>query len=636
MPTVAGSAAVPAVSSGVCGSTLLAGPKWLGGLGVDVKSNGADQGSGTSCGGTSYVNHIKAGYEWQCTELVDRLYLTRGWITSSWYGNGGDSSPTSHDSMYDRAPASLAKQPNGSISYVGPGDVVSVNEYDNGAFFPDGHVLIVNAAKKITSGTINLVSQNFGSPSDAIAMNTATLSGGTLTLPSSGGWSYAVIGVVHAPVWTSGEAAMPANGSGNAPPGMPSLACPTAASCAAAGSYDVPALGLLVGGPVPSWQATQAPLPANATGGTLSSVACPTATRCVAVGLANVPGSNQAWILTGARASWQSVNVPVPANASTPPDAELTGVTCPSATSCVATGVYYPTTNASGDGLLLTGAGTSWTPVEAPLPPNVGADWGIQLQSVACPSTTTCVAVGMSDDPNSGNEQGLLVTGSGTSPQAMQWQAIEAPLPANAAAKPSVQLFSVTCPSTASCTATGDYFDSSDNEHGLLVTGSGSSWQATQAPLPAQAAGAPYAWLNHEACRSATSCTATGTYFDSSGNGHAFLVTGSGTTWNPVTVPLPAGAAASRNFLYAVACQRNARCLAAGTYTDSSGTAQALLMSGSGTSWRSISTPLPVDANPSGGAQLTSAACPSTTWCVATGSYATMSGQQILTETGLP
>ena len=198
--------AVPAgaVSPGACGSVLLAGTAWLGGGGVDVKSNGANEGTGTSCSGTNKVNGVTSGSEWQCVELVNRLYLTKGWINATWAGNGGDSSPTAHDSMYDDAPANLAKQADGSITSVSPGDVVSINEYNNGSFLSDGHVLIVNTAGTVTSGTVQLVSQNSGSPGDATPQRTATLSGGTLTISGGGGYTYSVIGVVHAPLGSNG------------------------------------------------------------------------------------------------------------------------------------------------------------------------------------------------------------------------------------------------------------------------------------------------------------------------------------------------------------------------------------------------------------------------------------------------
>jgi hypothetical protein len=189
-----------AVSPGSCGSVLLSGSSWLGGSGVSVMSNGSDEGTGASCGGTSTVGGVVAGSEWQCTELINRLYLSKGWISSTWHGNGGDSSSGAHDSLYDEAPSGLSKSPNGSISSVAPGDVVSINEYYNGSFLADGHALIVNTSAQVSSGTVPLVSQNSGSPTDATPQRTATLTNGVLTINGAGGgYTYSVIGVVHAP-----------------------------------------------------------------------------------------------------------------------------------------------------------------------------------------------------------------------------------------------------------------------------------------------------------------------------------------------------------------------------------------------------------------------------------------------------
>lgn len=185
-----------AVSSGSCGTVLLAGSAWLGGHGVDVRSNGPHQGTGTACGGTNYVGGVPTGRKWQCAELVNRLYLSREWISARWPGNGGRSSPGARDSMFDEAPAALSKEPNGSVTFVAPGDVVSINEYRSGAFQQDGHVMVVST---VSGSSVTLVGQNGGDPASATITKSATLTGENLTIPRSGSWTYSVIGVVHAP-----------------------------------------------------------------------------------------------------------------------------------------------------------------------------------------------------------------------------------------------------------------------------------------------------------------------------------------------------------------------------------------------------------------------------------------------------
>ena len=167
------------------GTLEVSAANWLGGAGVDVYSNGATA-SGPSPDRLNYVNvtgvgSVQSGIKWQCVELVNRLYLTRGWIKSRWAGNGNQ--------MYGNAPAGLAKQPNGAITYLNPGDVVG---FDDGGL---GHVAIVNS---VSGTTVQLVNQN-----TSAVYSTLTFSNKTL-----GKWgTYSVQGVVHAP----GSATYPDN-----------------------------------------------------------------------------------------------------------------------------------------------------------------------------------------------------------------------------------------------------------------------------------------------------------------------------------------------------------------------------------------------------------------------------------------
>lgn len=172
-----------------CGQVFITGTKWLGGHGVNVRSNGAAEGTGGDCSSaTSYFNGVVAGRSWQCAELVNRLYLYRGWITTTWNGNAGIE-------MWNNTPAKLSKQSDGSVSYLGPGDVVDINEYYKGKLI-GGHVFVVNAAKRVTSGTVGLVSQN----NMSVPQKPGSLKAGTVTVSGAGGgWTYKVIGVIHAP-----------------------------------------------------------------------------------------------------------------------------------------------------------------------------------------------------------------------------------------------------------------------------------------------------------------------------------------------------------------------------------------------------------------------------------------------------
>ncbi|MBV8444449.1 MAG: hypothetical protein JOZ92_00880, partial [Candidatus Dormibacteraeota bacterium] len=135
-------------------------------------------------------------------ELVNRLYVANGWINSTWQGNGGRSKANARDSMFDEAPSNLRKQAQGSITHVSPGDVVSVNVMDGSTFEPDGHVLIISA---VNGSSVTYVSQNAGSNTSSTVTTTGQLLGSSLTVKASGSWTYPVIGVVHAPVQSSGS-----------------------------------------------------------------------------------------------------------------------------------------------------------------------------------------------------------------------------------------------------------------------------------------------------------------------------------------------------------------------------------------------------------------------------------------------
>jgi hypothetical protein len=197
-------------------------------------SNDGDEGKGKDCSSaSSYVNGVYAGEEWQCVEMVNRLYLSKGWISSHWAGDAGDP-------FYDNAPGNLTKQPNGSVSYLGPGDVVVINVFYNGASL-GGHVLVVNDSSNVTSGTVDLVSQNSGDPSKAEPQVSGIISGGSVSVGGGGGgWTYSTVGVVHAPT-----AAPPSA------PGAPSATAFTHGSGQASVSWSAPADN---GAPIDNYQ----------------------------------------------------------------------------------------------------------------------------------------------------------------------------------------------------------------------------------------------------------------------------------------------------------------------------------------------------------------------------------------------
>jgi hypothetical protein len=145
-----------------------------------------------SNGSASYVsncyNHattpsgksVESRMEWQCVELINRLYITKGWISATWTGDG--------DQLYStaRSVGLTNEQKQGSITYLASGDVISFNGPISG-----GHAAVVS---KVIGSSITLVNQNTSSSN---TLSTATLSHGSLIMNSWAG--YKPIGVIHAP-----------------------------------------------------------------------------------------------------------------------------------------------------------------------------------------------------------------------------------------------------------------------------------------------------------------------------------------------------------------------------------------------------------------------------------------------------
>jgi lysophospholipase L1-like esterase len=381
------------------------------------------------------------------------------------------------------------------------------------------------------------------------------------------------------------------------------VACASASACLVVDMYLTAArmrAWALITGSGASWTATEAPLPeASDNNPHVNDAACASDLTCAVVGYyLDASAHPHAWLVTGSGTSWTTGAAPLPPDAGAGQVAVLNSVTCVS--TCVALG-YYVDSAGNGQGLILTGSGTSWTATREPLPAG-GSD--ASAGSAACPSATTCVALGSYVDA-SGTLQGLLLTGSGTS-----WKAVKAPRPADAVTTAEVRLGPVACRSAAQCVVIGSYtpYDG-PGPAGMLITGSGTSWKAIRAPLPS----GDTAWseVADVACKPAE-CVAIG--FDG-GVRLPMMLTWSGTSWTVTKAPEPAN-------LYAVACPSTSACVAVGYHGDDSGNFYGMVFAGAGTSWTVTETPLPANATVKYAfAELDAVACSSASACVVSGIY---------------
>ena len=244
------------------------------------------------------------------------------------------------------------------------------------------------------------------------------------------------------------------------------VSCPSATTCIAVGIDDSEQLATSVGtlsGGTWTWSAESQ---AGNGYGELTAISCPTTTSCVAVGF-NSSRDNiiVSGTLSGGTWAWSGESL-VPGQSG---QGDLTGVSCPSATTCVAVG-YESSNNTYQSvttvGTLSAGAWT-WTTESVVTPDATG--YG-RLNGVSCPTTTTCVAAGYDGSLQNGSNQSITTTGT-LSGGGWTWTA-ESPVTADASG--AGYLTGVSCSATATCVAVG--YDAGSQSITTSGTLSGGTW----------------------------------------------------------------------------------------------------------------------------------------------------------------
>ncbi len=264
------------------------------------------------------------------------------------------------------------------------------------------------------------------------------------------------------------------------------VACPTPISCFAVGDSLRKGTGFRPG--IEHWNGTSWSLmktptaPANSP--TLSGVSCPSASSCFAV------GGTAVWHWNGT--AWSKMTVSNPGGS--PPT--LNAVSCPSTTSCFAVGSNATTFNAA----IAHWDGNAWSIVTSP---HLEVVFG-GLSAVSCASTSYCLAVGIAV---------TTLQFAGASPVAERWNgsqwAIASPIENGADEE---TLGGVSCPRPGRCVAVGasglgQIVTPPGNLTTLVQSWDGSHWSLVTSPNPS---GAADAHLNAVACPDPTNCFAVG------------------------------------------------------------------------------------------------------------------------------
>ena len=358
----------------------------------------------------------------------------------------------------------------------------------------------------------------------------------------------------------------------------------------------------------PSWSIAPSPSPPGPPIGELGGVSCASATDCLAVGANEIGPMAEHWNGTG----WKIVGVPSPSGGAI---ADLDAVSCPSASECFAVGNAETdtATTFTDTSLIERWNGTAWSIVPSPNP--TGANHNVQLSGVSCASTTSCFAVGNATDDGDFffTAKTLVEQWNGTT-----WSIVASPNPAGAL---DSELNGVSCTSSTSCFAAGD-------EGGIFSAGAlieqwdGTSWTISPNPPPIGPSSAAPSATPSSAGSSGAAARALGAQAATLQAGSPAAITRAAFA--------PRGSASARRAqssgaradgssfgtipgLDAVSCTSPTSCFAVGVSPNG-----ALTEQWNGTAWAIVATPPLLNTD---GGELLGISCPTSTDCTAVGDY---------------
>lgn len=347
----------------------------------------------------------------------------------------------------------------------------------------------------------------------------------------------------------SGMAAHPGGATvGNA--GFNAVSCESPSSCVAVGA-DAAGNAVAATSSNGGTSFVSQPLPAGTP--RLASVSCVSGTTCVAV------GGNDIIHSTNNGASWSG-------KLFSQNGLSLVGVGCESTTLCIAGGLQAPEASNPDDpddqftpnqAVIFTSedGGSTWT--QATIPENVAA-----VTAVACPTATTCIAVGSN----------VLVSTDG----GQTW--VIAPVKGGMG-----QLLSISCASATICVAVGPSgageFNPNAPGDAVETTDGGSTFQAVTLPSGSSS-------IFEVSCGSATSCIGAGAT-ETGASAPVFISsTDGGSIWSNATPP-PKFTAVS-----GLSCPALGPCVAVGSVPQ--GTSNMPTTASLGPSGQWTTTPTPV------------------------------------------
>jgi hypothetical protein len=399
-------------------------------------------------------------------------------------------------------------------------------------------------------------------------------------------------GAGHQQVWVSNEVAGVWNSAVEIPgtallnagstADFNAISCPSVGNCAAVGDYTDESGALQAFVVVETGGTWGTAIEAPGTGflnsdGVASAftVSCASAGNCTVGGtFANSSAHLQAFSLNEVNGSWDSaVQLPGIATLSTGIISAFSYIACQSAGNCSGVGIYTDgsahTQSFVDDEQNGTWAAAQETPGDATL--NGGGN--MIYNGLSCSSTGNCAAGGFYTDSATHLQAYTVSEVSGVWGTAAELPGIATFNTGGASA-----VFSLSCTASGSCSAVGNYTDTTTGQQAFVVDEVGGTWGSIEeAPGTASLNVSGGANLNAVSCTTPGNCNAGGLYSDTANSTQAFIIDEVDGTWGsaqeaPGTAILNADGNAS---VLATSCSTYGNCTAAGFYEDGTGNYQA-------------------------------------------------------------
>ena len=373
-----------------------------------------------------------------------------------------------------------------------------------------------------------------------------------------------VAGVAAAEPGFSALQAMPAIPGSSTPPDAPygAVSCPTITSCTAAGPFGHISLEgrpTVVTETAGAWGApTAIALPSGGISGTsdpaqFNAISCGSVGNCLAVGDYPTANGLLPMLAEESAGAWGAASSPaLPSGGNSISKAALTGAWCASAGNCVVVG-FYVNTSQGEQGFSATESSGTWG-AAAVLPLGAGAPFILAPMALSCTDVMDCttVAVGLG---------ATALTGYAWTETAGTWAA---------ATKVGVGdwFYGVACPSATTCLAVGF---AARTSLPIVVQETSGTWGATKVLAGPRLAptlgggGLTGISCNSGVCVAVGQLLASGTRFN--GGGAAIAATWAGGTWSSVGVAhgfRAKGKAATDTAFTAVSCSSATQCLGVG------------------------------------------------------------------------